>query len=185
MEDNKIIELYWNRDENAIYETNNKYGKYCYTIANNILQSEEDSKECVNDTYLKVWNTIPPARPNIFKLFIAKITRNLAINKYEKNKAKKRNTNMDLALEELKECLPDNSLVEEESNYQDLIENLNNFLKEQSLEKRKIFLERYWNLFSIHEISEKNHLNEINVKVILHRLRKKLKEYLNERGVNV
>ena len=88
MEDNQIIELYWNRSENAILETDKKYGKYCNYIAYNILQNKEDSKECVNDTYLNTWNAIPPQRPNVFKLFLAKITRNLAINQYKRKNAK-------------------------------------------------------------------------------------------------
>ena len=101
MEDNQIIELYWNRNEKAISETDKKYGKYCNYIAYNILQNSEDAKECINETYLKTWNSIPPQRPKVFKLFIAKITRNLAIDIYRKNKHK---SVMEDILDELSEC---------------------------------------------------------------------------------
>lgn len=183
MEDNQIIELYWNRNENAIAETDKKYGNYCNYIAYNILQNKEDSKEILNDTYLKVWNSIPTERPNILKLFLAKITRNLSIHKYKMNNAKKRNSYMEVVLEELEECLPSENLVEKETEYNELVGYLNNFLKNISTDKRKIFLERYWNLSSIKDISSTNKMTENNVKVILHRLRCELKEYLLERGV--
>ena len=183
MEDNQIIELYWNRNEKAIAETDKKYGKYCNYIAYNILQNKEDSKEILNDTYLKVWNSIPTEKPNIFKLFLAKITRNLSIHKYKKNTAKKRNDYMEVVLEELEECLPSKNTVEKETEYNELVEHLNNFLKTIPEAKRMIFLERYWNLTSIKEISYKNRMKESNVKVILHRLRNELKNYLVERSV--
>lgn len=185
MEDNEIIELYWNRNQTAISETDKKYGRYCTTIAYNILQNEEDSKECINDTYLKTWNSIPTERPNIFKLFLAKITRNLAINIYEKKKAKKRNNGIDLVLEELEECISSNNKTEETTEYKELVRYLNEFLEELPNKKRLIFLDRYWYLKSIKEISSKNNLKESNVKVILHRLRSDLKKFLNDRGVIV
>ena len=185
MEDNEIISLYWKRDENAIKETEKKYGKYCTSIAYNILQNKEDSKECVNDTYLKTWNSIPPQKPNILKLYLAKITRNLALNKYEKNRAHKRNNGMELVLEELEECIPNKDFVEEKIEYQNSTQYLNNFLKELQQEKRSIFLERYWYFKPIKEIARKNNLKENNVKVILFRLRNELKEYLIERGISI
>ncbi len=185
MEDNKIIELFFHRDENAIVEINKKYGKYCNVIANNILQNHEDSKECVNDAYLKVWNSIPPQNPNVLKLFLAKITRNLAIHKYEKNFNKKRNIRMQLALEELEECLPEQINFEDEMEYKEIVNNLNYFISNLSDEKRKIFLSRYWYLHSIKAISDERHISEGNVKVILHRLRNELKVYLLKKGVSI
>lgn len=185
MEDIQIIELYWQKNENAIYETDKKYGKYCSYIAYNILKNKEDSKECVNDTYLKVWNVIPPEKPNVLKAFLGKITRNLAINKYEKIRAKKRNKSIEIVLEELEECIPDNGKVEETIEYSELVKNINLFLENLSEEKRKIFIYRYWYLSSIKEISIKSKIKENNVKVILHRLRIELKNYLTERGVNL
>lgn len=179
MEDNQIIELYWNRNEKAISETDKKYGKYCNYIAFNILQNVEDSNECVNDTYLRTWNTIPPQRPNVFKLFIAKITRNLAIDKYRKNKHK---SIMQEVLEELKDC-SSNTKIEDEVEYAEILKNINIFLDSLSLDKRKIFMDRYWSLDSIEKISNKYQLKEGNVKMILSRTRKELKEYL--KGVDL
>lgn len=185
MEDNEIIELYFNRNETAVAETNKKYGNYCNYIAYNILQNKEDSKECVNDAYLQVWNSIPPKRPNVLKLFLAKITRNLAINKYKEMNAKKRNINMETVLEELEECISDNTNIENIVQYNELVIYLNEFIKELSIEKRQIFLYRYWYLNSIKDISLKNKISENNVKVILYRIRSELKNYLIERGVTI
>lgn len=185
MEDDKIIELYFNRNENAVSETDKKYGNYCNHIAYNILQNKEDSKECVNDTYLQTWNSIPPTKPNIFKLFLAKITRNLAINKFKSMNTKKRNHNMEIVLEELEECISNNENIEDNIEYNELVKYLNNFLENLSIEKRQIFLDRYWYLNSIKNISFKTKTSENNVKVILHRLRNELKDYLKKRGVTI
>lgn len=174
MEDNQIIELYWNRNEKAISETDKKYGKYCNYIAYNILQNAEDSNECVNDTYLRTWNTIPPQRPTVFKLFIAKITRNLAIDKYRKNKHK---SIMEEVLDELKDCTTNES-VENEVEYSELLKNINIFLDNLSIDKRRIFIDRYWSFDSIENISNKYELKKGNIKMILSRTRKDLKEYL-------
>lgn len=183
MSDEEIINLYWSRQENAISETDKKYGNYCNTISLNILQNIEEAKECVNDTYLKVWNTIPPQRPNVFKAYLGKITRNLAINKYEKKIAKKRDYTLEIALEELNECIISNNNVEKEFNYNELVNMLNVFLSKLSKNKRKIFLERYWYLYSIKEISYRNKISENNAKVTLLRIRKQLKKYLKEGGL--
>lgn len=183
MRDEKIIELLFKREEIAIYEIDKKYGKYCCYIANNILKSDEDTKECINDAYLKVWNLIPPEKPNILKLFLAKITRNLAINKWKEKNAKKRNSNMNIILEELDECIESSDMVDDLFNYKELIKLLNEFLENLSIEKRKIFLDRYWYFKSIKEISIKNNTNENNIKVSLYRMRADLKAFLQERGV--
>lgn len=183
MEDKEIINLYWNRQEKAISETDKKYGKYCNTISFNILQNKEESKECVNDTYLKTWNSIPPQRPNILKVYIGRIARNLAINQYARKKAKKRDYTLEIALEELNECISSNNNVEKESDYNELVKALNNFLSELSQDKRKIFLERYWYLYSIKEISYNNRISESNTKTLLLRIRSQLKDYLKEGGL--
>ena len=114
MEDHNIVDLYWFRDENAISETDKKYGSYCNTIANNILYNLEDSKECVNDTYLKTWNSIPPTRPKILKAFLGKITRNLALNIYKSKNCQKRKGDVPLVLDELKECIPSQNDIDTE-----------------------------------------------------------------------
>ncbi len=183
MNDEEIINLYWERQERAIYETEKKYGKYCNTITFNILQNNEEAKECINDTYLKIWNNIPPQRPKMLKVYIGKIARNLAINQYERKKAKKRDYTLEIALEELNECISLNNNVEKELDYNELVNELNNFLEQLSEEKRKIFIERYWYLYSIKEISANNKISENNVKIILLRLRKQLKNYLKEGGL--
>ncbi len=185
MEDNEIIELYWNRDERAISETDKKYGRYCTSIAHNILQNKEDETECINDTYYKTWNSIPTARPNIFRLFIGKITRQLAINKYEKIKAKKRYSKLEVVLDELEECVPSNQNIENEVEYDELKNNINSFLYSLSEKNRNIFLDRYWYMYSIKEISKKYNANESNIKVNLYRTRNILKSYLEERGVSI
>ena len=147
-----------------------------------LLQNKEEVKECVNDTYLKTWNSIPPQRPNILKAYIGKITRNLAINQYEKRKSKKRDYTLEIALEVLNECISSNN-VEKEFDNIELVNALNNFLSVLSQEKRKIFLERYWYLYSIKEISLKNKISENNVKIILLRIREQLRNYLKEGGL--
>jgi len=154
MEDSEIIELYWKRDEVAIQETNKKYGKYCSKIAYNIIANVEDSEECVNDTYLRVWNALPPNRPSIFKAFLAKITRNLALDKYDSKNAQKRNNSMDLVYEELEDCIPTNSM-ENEIEYNELVKELNIFLENLPKEKRVVFLERYWYMSSIKDIAKR------------------------------
>ena len=179
MEDNEIIELYWKRDEVAILETDKKYGKYCSKIAHNILTNIEDSEECVNDTYLRVWNALPPNRPSIFKAFLAKITRNLAIDIYRKNKHK---SVMEDILDELSECTS-NVSIDNEIEYSEILKNINIFLDNLSQEKRVIFRDRYWSLNSIENISNKYQLKKGNVKMILSRTRKDLKEYL--KGVDL
>ena len=181
MEDNEIIELYWKRDEVAIQETDKKYGKYCNKIAYNILASVEDSEECVNDTYLHVWSALPPNRPNIFKAFLAKITRNLALDKYDSKTAQKRNNSMDLVYEELEDCIPTNSM-EKEIEYNELVKELNMFLENLSKEKRVVFLERYWYMSSIKDIAAKHNQKESKTKMELLRMRNALRKYLEERG---
>lgn len=183
MRDEEIVNLYWTRQEKAIYETDKKYGRYCNTISFNILQNNEEAKECVNDTYLKTWNNIPPQRPNTLKVYLGRITRNLAINQYERKKAKKRDYTLEVALEELNECISSNNSVEKELEYNELVNVLNVFLSKLSEEKRKIFLERYWYLYSIKEISFKNNISESNAKIILLRLRNQLKTFLKEGGL--
>ena len=137
MQDLEIIELYWNKDENAIKQSQIKYGNYCYTIANNILFNNEDVQEVLNDTYLGAWNAIPPARPNNLATYLGKITRHLAINKYREKNAKKRGGGKTiLSFEELAECIPDNQTIDEKLNEQYLAEYINTFLaKSKAIEE--------------------------------------------------
>ena len=184
MLDEQIVDLYWARQEDAITETQKKYGNYCYSIAYKILRSQEDSEECVNDTYLKAWNSMPVHRPDKLSAFLGKITRNLALSKYEYYSASKRGgTQIELVLDELMDCISGtettDSIVEEI-----FITNiLNNFLKSLSEKNRNIFVARYWHMFAIKEIADKYDLKESYVKVSLYRSRELLKAILVKEGV--
>ncbi|MBE6642866.1 MAG: sigma-70 family RNA polymerase sigma factor [Ruminococcaceae bacterium] len=183
MTDDKIVELYWERSERAISETENKYGKYCYSIAYNILKNHEDTSECVNDTYFKVWNSIPDARPNKLSAFLGRITRNTALNMCEVYSAKKRGGNeIDIALDELLECVSGETEGDNvEMMY--LRDVLNSFIEKLSDESRNIFVCRYWYMYSSKEIAEKYDLTITKVDVALHRARKKLKDILIKEGL--
>ncbi len=183
MDDNAIIELYWQRKENAIEETDKKYGAYCFAIADNILRSKEDSEECVNDTYLNVWNCIPPDRPTKFRCFLARITRNLSFNRYNAKMSKKRGSGeMPMILDELKECISGKSTVEDEYAAKELGKSINSFVKALPQKESNIFIRRYFFSESVAVISGRYDLSENNVMVILSRIRKKLKEYLIKEG---
>ena len=184
MDDSKIIELYMDRSEQAISETARKYGRYCHYIAYNILHNDEDSEECVNDTYLRTWNSIPPKRPNKLQTFLGKITRNLSLNKYEKQSAEKRGSGqIPLILDELTECIPADR--NSETLVEDMVikETLDRFLENLSADARKIFVRRYWYMSSVKEIEEEYGLSESKVTVTLFRTRQKLKTVLEKEGI--
>lgn len=183
MNDKDIIQLYFNRDQSALSATAKKYGKYCTSIAKNILGSNEDVEECVNDTYLSAWNSMPPTRPTILSAFLGKITRNLAFNKYKYNHMMKRGSGeIAVVLDELAECVSGLDDVEQEIDRRELVEEINSFLDTLSTQKRNIFICRYWYSDSISAIARRYGMTESNVSVTLNRLRSKLKEYLSERG---
>ncbi len=186
MEDKQIVDLYWERSETAISETARKYGKYCRYIAFNILRNDEDSKECVNDTYLRAWNSIPPHRPSVLKTFLGKITRNLSLDKYEQYNAEKRNSGqMPLILDEIQECVPASDNTENIIEEMALTEILNRFLSSLSLEQRKIFMRRYWYLSPIKEIATEYSISESKVKMSLFRSRNELKKLLEKEGISI
>ncbi len=186
MEDYQIIELYWSRLEQAITETARKYGRYCYSIAYGILHSNQDSEECVNDTYLRVWESIPPTRPERFPVFLGKITRNLSLDKCRYNCAEKRGSGQQpLVLEELQECIPSVNHVEQVIEQMALTELLNGFLESLSLDNRRIFMRRYWYFSEIREIATDLHMSESKVKMSLLRSRKRLKQLLKQEGVTL
>ncbi len=181
MEDDQIIALYWNRDEEAIAETAKKYGRYCHAISFRILQNNEDSEECVNDVYLAAWNGIPPGRPSVLSAFLAKITRNLALNRYEQSSAKKRGGGeVPLAIEELEECLPGGDNVEKAVEDAALTELFNQFLASLHVESRRIFMRRYWYFDTVREIAARYGIGESRVKMSLLRSRRKLKQFLEK-----
>ena len=183
MDDNRIVELYWRKDSGAISETSKKYGAYCYTIADNILHSHEDSQECVNDTWLRAWDCIPPQRPSVLRLFLAKITRSIAINRYNSRNAEKRGGGEIAAvLDELSECVSGSSDVHTEYEANELSRCINRFVYSQPERDGNMFLRRYFFNASISDIAKRYGLSENNVMVILSRTRKKLKKLLTEEG---
>lgn len=184
MEDIQIIDLYWSRSERAIAETDIKYGMFCNRIAFHILNNLQDSEECVSDTYLKTWSVIPPNRPVKLAAFLGKITRNLALNRYEKDNAKKRGGgNVPLVLEELAECIADPYSTERMVEDRILVEKLNEFLERLSSDARRIFMRRYWEVCTVREIAEIYGISESKVKVSLFRTRGKLKTFLEQEGI--
>lgn len=183
MKDHEIVELYWRRDEQAIPATAKKYGRYCAAIARNILDSPEDAEECLNDTYLRAWNSMPPHRPAILSAFLGKITRNLCLNRCRHAAAAKRGGGAAaLALEELAECVSGQDSTESEQERRELVEAINAFLGSLPAQKRKIFLCRYWYFHTTAQIAGLYGRTEGSVAVLLSRLRKQLKQYLEERG---
>lgn len=179
MQDRKIIELFFKRDEKAIIETDRYYGAYCHTIISNILGNTEDIKECLNDTYNELWNNIPPANPDCFKAYIGKIARNTALNKLTHNKALKRNSEFDILLSELVDCA-DCTNLENEIQTREVICKISTFLKMEKEESRRIFIRRYWYGDSITDIAMHLSLSESKVKSSLFRTRNKLKLYLKK-----
>ncbi len=184
MKDIDIIKLYFERSEKAIKETDCKYGSYCLCIADNILYNKQDSEECVNDTYLKTWSSIPPGKPSNLRTYLGKITRNLAINRYNMYSAEKRGgTTMPIILSELEGCIPSSFRVEDALDEKLLVELIEDFLKTQSETKRSIFLRRYWYCQSISDIANDFYMSESKVTSILYRQRLKLKEHLEKEGI--
>lgn len=183
MDDAKIVQLYWDRDEQAIPATSEKYDSYCTSIAKNILGNKEDAEECVNDTYLYAWNSMPPHRPGILSTFLGKITRNLSFNRYKHNTADKRGGGeLPAVLDELADLVSGNDDVEEEFNAKELVKAIDTFLDTLSPEKRSIFVCRYWYTYRISEIAVRHGMNEGAVSMTLNRLRQKLHNYLLEMG---
>lgn len=181
--DEKIINLYWERDEKAISATDEKYGAYCMKIAKQILGSLEDSKECINDTWLRAWNVMPPNRPTILRGFLAKITRNLSLDRYRASRALKRGGDqVSVCLEELSECVSDRETVETIVLKKQLEQSLNRFVRGLPEVERNVFIRRYFFLDTGADIANKYGLKEANVRKILSRTRIKLREYLQKEG---
>ena len=185
MEDDKIIALFFGRSEEAIRELDHKYGKICHNLSFHILNSHQDAEECVNDAYLGAWNTIPPAKPDPLLSYLVKIVRNISLNVYWKNKAAKRNSDYTVAMEEIEGCLADRTTVENEMEASELTGILENFLDTLTAENRFIFMRRYWFADSCGEIAGQTEKKKKNVSVRLTRIRKKLKQYLTDKGVLV
>lgn len=185
MEDKQIVELYLARSETAIAETDRKYGRYCHYIAYHILYNDEDAKEVVNDTYLKTWNTVPPHHPDPLKPYVGMISRQLALNAYEKQHAGKRSGQLPLVLDELSECIPDSVSSAEIGEGLELSDALNRFLWALPQRTRNIFLRRYFYMSAITEIAKDFHMKESNVTMHLLRTRKKLEQFLQKEGFDL
>ena len=179
MEDNRIVDLYWARSEDAITETSEKYGKYCYAIAYNILSNAEDADESVNDTYLDAWHTMPPHRPSILSAFLGKITRRISIDKWRGRTADKRGGGeIVLALDELAECVPSGHRVEREAEAGALEKIIDDFVMSLPLMERRVFICRYWYLDPISAIAAQFGFSPSKVQMILHRQRHRLQSIL-------
>lgn len=186
MDDESIVQLYWDRNESAISESSKKYGAYCASIAHNILPNMADAEECVNDTWFHAWSAMPPHRPSILATFLGKITRNLSFDRYKKlHREKRGGNNIDAALDELAECVSGVDDTERRWEEKELKEEINRFLSSLSEDKRYIFILRYWYVDSIAEIAKRMDISENNVSVTLSRIRTKLRARLIERGFDV
>ncbi|MBE5793521.1 MAG: sigma-70 family RNA polymerase sigma factor [Clostridiales bacterium] len=183
MKDSEIIGLYWNKDLKAIPASMEQYGAYCFTIANGILDDAQDSEECVNDTWLRAWNAIPPTRPTVLKVFLAKITRHLSFDRYKARKSLKRGGGETmLVLEELAECIADESDVEGQVNARELGEVINQFVERLPEREQKLFIRRYFFSEAIKTIADRYEMNENAVNVMLSRVRKRLRIHLSKEG---
>lgn len=183
MDDKHIVELYWERNMDAIKESIRKYGPYCFSIANHILHNKEDAEECLNDTWIRAWNAIPPEQPANLQMFLAKITRNLSFDRLSARLAEKRGGGeMDLVLDELAECLASESDVVSEYEYRELVDCMRHFIHTLPARDGNVFLRRYFFTDSVAEIAVRYGLTENHVMVILSRVRKKLKIHLQKEG---
>ena len=183
LEDSQIVELYWKKNVDAISETANKYGAYCFTIADNILHCAEDSEECVNDTWLHAWNAMPPQKPDVFRMFLAKITRNLSFNRFNARNVEKRGGGeIVLVLDELSECIASEADVEAAYEVTELEQCIRCFVRSLPERDRNVFVRRYFFTEPIPAIAERYSLTVNNVTVILSRTRKKLKTVLLMEG---
>lgn len=186
MDDSEIVRLYWSRSEAAVDETAKKYSGYCARIALNILHTAQDAEECVNDAFLRAWGAIPPARPANLAAFLGKITRNLALNRYQMDRAAKRGGGQTaLALSELEDCVPGGGEPEQIVEDRLITQTLNAFLEELDADPRRIFVRRYWYLSGIEEIAEAFGMSVGKVKSILFRLRRRLRKKLEKEGISL
>lgn len=184
MDDEQIIELFWQRNELAINECKMKYGTYCRSIAMNILSCTEDAQECENDTYLAAWNAIPPHRPNTLAIFLGKITRRIALDRRKTRMAQKRGGDtVTLSLEELAGCIPDSNAIDDFIDQAVLTHTISAFLRPLPRRERQVFLRRYWYLDSIPDIAHRFGFTESKIKMMLLRTRQKLRQHLEKEGI--
>lgn len=184
LSDEEIVALYWERNENAINATDDKYGKYLFSVAYNILRNDPDCDECVNDTYLNTWNRIPPTRPNIFQVFLSKITRDVAVDKYRRSRAEKRvPSELTISLEELNECIPACQTPEEELLAREIVRVLNDWLRELDANDRFMFVCRYYYADTVSYISDLLDVSNKTVYRRLSELRSQLRQRFEKEGI--
>lgn len=184
MDDETIVQLLWDRKEQGLENMSAKYENYCFSISCRIVNNKEDAKECINDTWLNAWNSIPPNRPYNLAGYLAKLVRNISINCYNKKHTFKRGgDNITVALDELSECIASGSRVEENLELKLLTDTIAKFLTAQDMTKRWIFLQRYFYLAEIKEIADRLDMKEGTVKSVLCRMRKQLKKWLAKEAI--
>ena len=184
IQDDEIIQLFWEREEEGLVKMQSKYQKYCSAIARRIVKNTEDTEECVNDTWLRVWNSIPPHRPENLSGYLAKVVRNLALSLYTKQHRQKRGGGVvSVALDELSECLSDGREISEKLEGQILTEAITAYLRGKNREHQAVFIRRYFYMMDIKELAEGLHMKENTVKSILFRMRKELKIHLEGEGI--
>lgn len=182
MDDKQIIDLFWQRSESAIAETDKKYGRYILYIANNLLSDGEDAREVQNDTYLRAWNSMPPEYPTRLRSYIGAICRNLSLDRYRKRNAEKRRGCVEVAIDELAECIPDER-ERDEAESERIADALNRFVAGLDERERRIFVQRYWYMCSTEQIARDNSMNRNTVTTVLYRTREKLRAFLEKEGV--
>lgn len=183
MDDDQIVELYWNRKEEAIKESDVKYGKLLQQISFHILFNQQDSEECVNDTYCKVWEAIPPQKPTSLRAYMGRIVRNLSINRWYENRAQKRGGDTNVLLSELSECIPASDTVETEIDEKELTQLMNTWLLELSQDDRVLFLRRYWYTDSVKDLAKECNTSQNIMAGRIYRLRQRLKAFLLKEGI--
>ena len=185
MEDSRIVELYWQRSESAITETQRKYGGFCHAIALRILSDRQDAEECVNDTWLRAWNAMPPQRPVLLRPWLGKVVRNLAINRWEKNRAQKRYGGMELLLDELADAVPSPQTLEKRMEAEELGRLISQWLRGLDREDRTLFLRRYWNGEPLQDLARQRGEEPQRLAQRMYRLRCALKAELERNGVSI
>ncbi len=185
MEDAEIIELYFRRDEAAISETAAKYGAFCFSIAQNILSIDADAEECVNDTYWRTWNSIPPQKPDKLGAWLGRVVRNIAYDLWKKNHRQKRYAGIEKLLNELEECIPSPATVEREIEEQELTEAINIWLASLPKKDRILFVRRYWNGEAVNLLAQKTGISSTNMAKRMYRLRQNLKSTLEKEGYSL
>ena len=185
MEDSRIIELFFERSEQAITELSDKYGRIFLKVADNILNDRQDSEECVNDAYLGVWNAIPPHKPDSLPGYVCRIVRNIAVKRYHEKTAQKRNSIYDVAIDEIAGCIPSSYSVENEVSARETAAKIDAFLERLDSQSRIMFVRRYWHSDSIEDLAALFHRSRHYISVRLSRIRKELKQYLEGEGISL